>query len=111
MCSLGLVSYFWGIIMKCKLCLAHLTPDDLQVDDDLCLSCLNDTDGEDESYGILKRTRIPGGEMQVIHSTTGYILDLITFHYDTETVSHLRTKYTHPTLALNAYMDKLRTYM
>ncbi len=97
--------------MKCKICLAHLTPDDLQVDDTLCLNCLNDTDGEDESYGILLRTRLHGGELQLIKKKSGYILDLITFHYDTETVSHLRTRYTHPEAAAEDYLNKLRVLM
>ena len=97
--------------MKCKLCLAHLTPDDLQVDDSICLNCLNDTDGEDESYGILLRTNIPGGEIQIIKQKECYILDLICFHYDTESVSHLRTRYTHPDQAFADYLNKIREYL
>jgi len=96
---------------KCKLCAGHMNAEDLLADQDLCLSCLNDTDGEDESYGTLLHSRLPGGELLLSRTNSGYTVDVIAHNYSDETKTHLVSRHKTMASALLRYEGALRIYL
>ncbi len=96
---------------KCKMCDAHLDMEDLMVDEDYCLECVNSSEGEDESYGLLHSTRIPGGQLYLIKKRHSYVVDTLTYHYEDESETHLRSKYNTVEEATDRYLNLLREYL
>lgn len=96
---------------KCRMCNTHMTEEDLLCDDQYCLSCINGSDGEDEDYGVLHNTRIPGGHLYLIRQKSAYIVDVVSYQYEAETESHLRSRHNNSLDASDRYLDVLRNYI